>query len=1322
MLQVKNIKKEYHTGSLVQKALDDVSLNLRDNEFVAILGPSGSGKTTLLNIIGGLDQYDSGDLVINGISTKEYTDRDWDSYRNHTVGFVFQSYNLIPHQTLLSNVELALTISGVGKAERRRRAKEALEKVGLGDQVEKKPAQLSGGQMQRVAIARALVNDPDILLADEPTGALDSVTSVQVMDLLQEVARDRLVVMVTHNPDLAEAYATRIVQLSDGKIRSDTNPFFIDEKAAPPPVHQNMGKSSMNFRTALSLSFNNLRTKKARTILTAFAGSIGIIGIALILSLSTGVNNYIASIEEDTLIGYPLSISNTGFDWTSLLVSTSSDDDDEEEEGEINVAGMITSMFSTMEANDLATLKEYLDSGESGIEEYINAIEYSYDIVPQIYRTDGDTIRQVNPDSTFSSLGFGSTSSASSLISSMMSTDVFYQLPETESLYMNDYEVKAGRWPESYDEVVLVLNSDGSISDFLLYTLGLRDAVELDEMIQKFIDGENIETPDNSDSYTYDDMLGITFKLVSVSDYYEYDSEYGVWTDKSGNSEYMKELVNNGEDITIVGIVQAVEDAGSSILSSGIYYSYELIEHVAEMAAESEIVQEQLANPDVNVFTGEAFGEESTESDLDLESLISIDEDAMADAFNIDTEVMEDALALDSDSLGMDSLDTDSMQETFLGAMDLDSMNLSDSIDLSDVSVSLSDMGDVDLSGLIGSIAIDTSAVDMNALVTSLMEGYEAYVLESTGMSTSSITDNFTEYLASDSAQEIISETVMEVIAESGGVTVTTDDVNDLMTDLMTGYMSYLTAQGISLEELLADTGVSTENASEAASAAQSALEEAASEAASTAQSALESASTEVTSESVSEAASAAQSALEEAASEVASAAQSALEAASEAAASQSTQDSTESDSSTSDSSTSGSTESDSSTTTTNFATYLTEYLQTSEAQTLMQAWINRNLQLDGDMNLTTDQAQKLAESLVAGYEKYAAEKGYLSTSDITKTFEEYMATDSANAILTEAAMSMIDTDAVSEQVSAAMETYMSSMMSSYGEAISESLESQMSDVMSQVMEQVMDQMTEEMEAAMVEMVNGLGSSLQDAISIDADAFLEAFDFTMDSEYLTELLMSISSSTSASYESNLETLGYADFSTPTEIDIYSKDFDCKEEVVAILDNYNAKLEEEGNAEQVITYTDTVGTLMSSVTEIVDMVSYVLIAFVAISLVVSSIMIGVITYISVLERRKEIGILRAIGASKGNISQVFNAETGIIGFTAGLLGIVLALLLTIPGNALIHYFGGTDDVNMVLMPQYAIALICLSICLTLIGGLIPSGAAAKSDPVAALRSE
>ena len=629
MLQIQHIRKEYRTGKLVQKALDDVSLNLRDNEFVAILGPSGSGKTTLLNIIGGLDRYDSGDLIINGISTKKYKDRDWDSYRNHTIGFVFQSYNLIPHQTVLANVELALTISGIGKTERRQRAIKALEEVGLGEQLHKKPNQMSGGQMQRVAIARALVNDPDILLADEPTGALDSDTSVQVMDLLREVARDRLVVMVTHNPELAQEYATRIVNLRDGKIRSDTDPFVIDQEQEEPPQHKNMGKSSMSFLTALSLSFNNLRTKKARTLLTSFAGSIGIIGISLILALSTGVNDYIQNVEEETLSEYPLQIQSTGVDFSSMLSGDSAGGEEEKEPGDINVIDMVTDMFSTMDSNDLESLKKYLDSGDSGIEEYTNAIEYSYDAVPQIYLQEEDDVRRVNPDSSFEALGIGSSSSSSSMMSSMMSTDVFYEMPENTNLYMDQYEVKAGHWPENYNECVLVLTSGGSISDFMLYTMGLRDSVELDEMVRQFISEEDVEVPEDMGTYTYEDILGITFKLVNSADYYEYDDEYQVWRDKTDDKEYMNNLVDRGEDLTIVGIVQPREDANGALLTAGIGYPSTLTEHVVQEAETKEIVQKQLADHTVNVFTNAPFGEENSQSDFNMDSLVTVDENAL---------------------------------------------------------------------------------------------------------------------------------------------------------------------------------------------------------------------------------------------------------------------------------------------------------------------------------------------------------------------------------------------------------------------------------------------------------------------------------------------------------------------------------------------------------------------------------------------------------------------------------------------------------------------------------------------------------------------
>ena len=569
MLQIQKITKEYITGDLHQIALNGISLNLRDNEFVAILGPSGSGKTTLLNIIGGLDRYDSGDLIINGISTKRYKDRDWDSYRNHTIGFVFQSYNLIPHQTVLANVELALTISGISKNERRKRAIDALKEVGLGEHLHKRPNQMSGGQMQRVAIARALVNDPDILLADEPTGALDSETSVQVMELLKEVARDRLVVMVTHNPELAEAYATRIVELRDGIIRSDSNPYEVSSDKLEVPRHENMGKSSMSFLTSLLLSFNNLRTKKARTILTSFAGSIGIIGIALILSLSNGVNQYIQSIEEETLSEYPLQIQSTGFDITSMMTDTQPNQNNEEKDDtKIHVSQMITNMFSKIGSNDLTSLKKYLDSGKSNIKENTNSIEYTYNVAPQIYSTNTDLIRQVNPDKSFSSLGLGSSANSNSLMSSMMSTDVFYQMPSNTSLYEDQYDIKAGNWPKNYNECVLVLTKNGNINDFMLYTLGLRDYSELDKMIEQFSKEETVNVPTDIKSYSYKDILGIEFKLVNASDYYQYDSKYNVYKDKTDDENYMKNLIQNGENIKIVGIVQPKDSASATMLQS----------------------------------------------------------------------------------------------------------------------------------------------------------------------------------------------------------------------------------------------------------------------------------------------------------------------------------------------------------------------------------------------------------------------------------------------------------------------------------------------------------------------------------------------------------------------------------------------------------------------------------------------------------------------------------------------------------------------------------------------------------------------------------
>ncbi len=1045
MLQIKNICKEYKTGSLVQKALDDVSLNLRESEFVAILGPSGSGKTTLLNIIGGLDRYDSGDLIINGISTREYKDRDWDSYRNHTIGFVFQSYNLIPHQTVLSNVELALTISGVSREERRTRAIEALEQVGLGDQLHKKPNQMSGGQMQRVAIARALVNDPDILLADEPTGALDSETSVQVMDLLKEVAKDRLVVMVTHNPELAERYATRIVKLKDGRILSDSDAFEIDESGQEEPVHRNMGKASMSFLTALSLSFNNLRTKKARTILTSFAGSIGIIGIALILSLSNGVNDYIKSLEEETLSEYPLQIQNTTMDLTAMMANSAASGE-EEAAGDVKVSQALSDMFSGTQTNDLGSLKSYLDDGKSGIMKYANAVEYSYSVVPQIYRVDGESVRQVNPDSSFSALGLGSGSSA--FMSSFMSTDVFHQMPEDKELYEGQYDLKAGSWPQRYNECVLVLGSDGSVSDFLLYTMGLRDSAELDEMVREFAAGNEVDVPDNIGAYDYEDFVGISFKLVDAADRYTYDSAYGIWTDRSSDETYMRELVENGEDITIVGVVQPSEDASAAMLSPGIVYPASLTEHVMEQAADSDIVRQQMETPETNVLTGNSFGEDNSENGMGMDSLFTIDENALQNAFSFDSGVLEKYMA-----------------ESLAGSDG--SVDMSDMIGPDDIQLEMPDFPEPDMEEIMGQMDVTVSEEGADKLAQDLMDGYETY------------------------------------LASHPGVT-------------------------------------------------------------------------------------------------------------------------------------------------------FSQYMDTPEAQAIFEAGMSQ----------------------------------------------------------------VLDMDQLQSELSKAMENYMRENMASYQEAVAQALQAQIA----AVLQQAASQMGSQMESSMQQSMSQLGTAIQSALTIDPDAFASAFSMNMSEDELSALFTSLMSGEEASYSNNLNSFGYADPDVPSQISIYPKDFESKKSIIAILDDYNSRMEKAGDEDKVITYTDVVGALMSSVTDIVDTISYVLVAFVAISLVVSSIMIGVITYISVLERRKEIGILRAIGASKNNISQVFNAETVIIGLCAGLIGIGLSLLILIPGNMVIHAIAGTTDVNAVLPVFDGTVLVALSVILTLIGGLIPSRKAAKSDPVAALRSE
>ena len=1168
MLQIKQIFKQYKTGTLIQTALDGVSLNLRDNEFVAILGPSGSGKTTLLNIIGGLDHYDSGDLVINGISTKKYKDRDWDSYRNHTVGFVFQSYNLIPHQTVLANVELALTISGVSRSERRRRAVKALEQVGLGAQLHKKPGQMSGGQMQRVAIARALVNDPDILLADEPTGALDSETSVQVMELLKEVARDRLVVMVTHNPELAQQYATRIVKLKDGKIIADSDPYEPDAAGQPAPIHRNMGKASMSFLTALSLSFNNLRTKKARTLLTSFAGSIGIIGIALILALSTGVNQYIQSMEEDTLSEYPVQIQSTGMDFASMMGDRPARGL-EDASGEVGVSQKITAMLAKVESNDLGALKAYFDSGASGIEAYSNAVEYSYSAVPYLYREDGNTVRQVNPDRFFSAIGVGSTAGTNSMMSMMMNTDVFHQMPENENLYRNQYEIKAGRWPEQYDECVVVLTAGGNISDFMLYALGLRDASELDEMIARFRAEENIDAPDNLRTYRYEELLGIGFKLVSPADFYTYDSEYRVWRDKTGDADYMKKLVAEGEDITIVGVVQPSEDADAAMLTSGIGYPASLTRHIMELSAASPVVQQQLEDPCRNVLTGEPFGADNGNR-FDLKNLFSIDENALADAFQFDTG-----------SLNVDLSDS----------FDFSAIDLSGMLDLTDITL---EMDSLNLEELLGQLNLSVSTENMGVLAKNLMKGYQDYATTHPEADYSRLGEYFLAYLQSPEARQRLSDGIGAIIEENGGLSVSAEQLSVVVQEVMAGFQEYAAANGMTDPEEI--------NA------------------------------------------------------------------------------------------------------------YLAAYLQTPEAQQKLAEGVALLVKIAGEIEVTPEQLNALANDMVLGYQEYAAANSLPDPSKMGEQFLAYLQTPEAQEMLTQGIGEIVNVEELEAQIGELMQSAMGS--------VSDALQSQVSLAMQTVMGQLASQLQSSMVSAMAQMGHNMGQ----ALNIDPEAFQNAIKMNMDEGQLQELMMSLLSSEETSYEANLKNFGYADPEQPSQIDIYPRDFGCKTSILKILDEYNDRMEAAGMQEKVIGYTDMVGTLMSSVTEIVDTISYVLIAFVAVSLVVSSIMIGVITYISVLERRKEIGILRAIGASKGNISQVFNAETFIVGLCAGLIGVGLALLLLIPGNALIHSLAGRSDINASLPAAYAVVLILLSVVLTLIGGLIPSRKAAKSDPVAALRTE
>ena len=987
MLEIRNIVKDYVTSSETVHALKGVSIAFRESELVSILGQSGCGKTTLLNIIGGLDQYTSGDLIINGQSTKKYKSSDWDTYRNHSVGFIFQSYNLIPHQSVLSNVELALTLSGVSKSERRQRAKEALRKVGLGDQMNKRPNQMSGGQMQRVAIARALVNDPDILLADEPTGALDSETSIQIMELIKEIAKDRLVIMVTHNPELAEKYSTRIVKLLDGKIVGDSDPFDpsaeAGEQAEVRKSTVNKGKkTSMSFLTALSLSKNNLMTKKGRTFLTSFAGSIGIIGIALILSLSNGVQEYINSVERSTLASFPVSIQHETVDYTSLMTSMMNvrdNADDERDPDRIYTndisTEMMKTMLSEMQTNNLAEFKEFLESDPDGISDSIEEIQYSYDSNLYIYghSANGD-IMQINPSTVMSAMMGQSMadnvsqmqSTYSSLMgsSSMSSYDAFRELLSTDML-KTEYEVLAGRIPEAYNEVAVLVTDRNELSDVTLYTLGLRDQSELEGMMASVMAGESFDLDTGDLSFSYDDLMGMEFSMLTAPEFYQKNDD-GTWTDMRSDSEYMEQAAENGLKLKVVGILKPDADSLiSSTNSGGIGYTHALTEYMINKVNDSELVKAQKENPDVDVFTGIEFPKADEEEDKAM---------SQSEAMNMIMDMLSDEQQAQLNQGIMNSL-TEEQQAELQSAM-------------------MSMVSDEQMSGIIMGL--------------------------------------------------LTPEQLMQV--QSGA------DVNSLLTEEQSQQMSAAVMASLTPEQ---------------------------------------------------------------------------------------------------------------------------------------------SAQLSAQMNGMIDPA---------------------------KMYTVFM------QVLT-------------------------------------------SDQLSQLM-----QLTKEPET-----------------------------------------------TEATYDGNLKLLGVAELSEPSSIKIYAKDFESKGRITDLIEKYNDGKISDDKQEDVINYTDYVGLMMSSVSDIINAISYILIAFVAISLVVSSIMIGIITYISVLERTKEIGILRAMGASKRDVSNVFNAETLIVGFAAGVIGIGVTLLLNIPINIIIEHITGIA--NVALLPwQGGVILVVISMLLTLIAGLVPAGVAAKKDPVEALRTE
>lgn len=1128
MLQIKNISKTYKTGNFIQKALDEVSLNLRDNEFVAILGPSGSGKTTLLNIIGGLDKYDSGYLIINGISTKDYKDKQWDTYRNHTIGFIFQSYNLIPHQTILSNVELALTIGGISKKEKTKLALDALDKVGLKEQAHKKPNQLSGGQMQRVAIARALVNNPSIVLADEPTGALDTKTSIQVMDLLKEVAKDRLVVMVTHNPELAKEYANRIVNLKDGVIIDDTNPYKGLESGTNPGLNlgsnpgSNLPPAHMSFLTALSLSFNNLLSKKGRTILTAFAGSIGIIGISLILALSTGFQNYIDKIQDDTMSSYPLTIqSETTNVFTALLQAHMPNDKEEVDDGLVHEQLMISSMMDSVGSNDLKSFISYLNDNENLYKDDVKKISYAYSITPRIYTKDiTNTIVQLNPSTLMSSIY---SDSAASLLSSMSAANAMGIFVESdkETLESNTNLIK-GRYPEKYNEVMLVLKDKDKIPDLLVYSLGLRDNKVLNQLVNDIMTNHESDIKDEAKTFTYDELINRQLKLINTSDLYRYNSKYDTYEDMSNDKEYLEDIYNKSEDLIITGV--AYSNDNSSL--TGIIYYDSLVDHVIDIAKDSPLVKKQLANPDIDVFSGNKFDEDKEKSGLNFNDMVSIDQDKLKNAFKF-------------------NLDTSAIKDT-----DYASIILNNSNDIKETITSTTDS------------FVQVINNTYKSFGTTLIDSYNKMFTQTVTIATSCPNDNYVN----------VTDPSKGCIFNEG------DDYVEI-----NGYKyvpnNYISASYVYYGEYSPlDPNVKTVDF------------------------------------------------------------------------------------------------------------FINSFDSNTDFNNGIDA-ICQNLKDKAYISLTKEDIKNIAYEMFRTYfDEVRKNEDFDSNTNLIKVDD------------------LIDVDTVENTV------LTNSASSIYGQAYNSAKE-----LINMLAAKGVASAVQESTTPLIKVFEGMDK----AISFDTQAFASAFNFDMDEDELSRLMSSMLTSSSASYKNNLINLGYQDKKEPTSISFYFNDFQSKDNFLNLIDTYNQQVKDE---DKDISYTDMTGLLMSSVSTIINAVTYVLIAFVSISLIVSSIMIAVITLISVMERTKEIGILRAMGASKHNVSSIFNAETFIIGLLSGFIGVGISSLLTIPINNLIHKLTGVYDINAVLNLKPALILVLISVLLTMLAGFVPSKKAAKQDPVIALRSE